>query len=194
MASHTGFLDELSRYRPPVLRYHKIVARLKECPNIENIWSGILGAAKRHGKAPPDAARFIEIVVSSTLPTKQLIDHDAIARTKFKKLKAEIVRTVKDAIHPSDLLHLDQAFGPQIRTLHSSSYDFNSMPISRKDQDGSRNRIAFTRRVQNYLAQACGEPRNDDVSLLIDVVFNRSGSDARVARRKTTTAGRQKKR
>jgi len=189
-------VDELARFRTEVPRYQRIIKRWRSFAGTNKLWNDIQGAARRHNMPPLDVNEFVNVVLSATWSTARLIERDKLVKAEFEKLKREIIQSVKWANSPVELGRALNAYEERIFALSKNSYNFNSPPISRKNQNGSRDRIASAHRVGGYLERFCGERRDEQVALLTSIAFSVDEvtvDKVRLARRASTKAGRKSK-
>jgi hypothetical protein len=210
MLSAPSFKDELARYQSPVCKrhrkYQKIIRRWKAHADAEAMWNKIQERARDTGRPALDSTEFIEQVLSATWSVSQIVEYDQQVKDAFEICKKEIIEEVKQSRSPLELLRLlgwrpDFVFllsssKDRLEVLDKSSYDFSTPPVSRKDQEGSRDRKAFSLRMRNYLIERCGQPCEEIIAELAQIAFDRRAgvSTDQVRWRPTTKVGRAKKR
>jgi len=191
----------LARVQPVNPRHRAFIRHWRRLPGVDQMWINIQNAAERHGLPLLDAGAFVAVVLSAAWPPiEHIIAWDKQVKSEFEKLKGRIIEDIKEASTPNELRLIIGTVLPEyddeIFALSKSSYDFNSPPVSRKDQDDSRNRIAFAHRIGSYLERRCGERRDVDVATLVDRAFPgvSSTDQVRLARRARTKASRKRRR
>ncbi len=194
-----GFTKALKRFPFRSHKHEQVLKGWRSFAGANDMWRKIEAAAARHGRAKPDATNFINYVLSAMWPSTRMVEHEKLVKASFKKLKREIVQQVKLTDSPYELDDVLSFYMDKNSVLSRSLYDFNSSAFGRKNENGSRDRSAFYRRVGSYLMRICGEWRDEDLALLADMIFRRGRNRATTVdqvsawRRPSTTAARARK-
>jgi hypothetical protein len=174
MLKEASFASELASYRTSVVRHRDVLKRWRE-RGFENFWQVIHAADKQE---PLTAKEFISFVLSASHPTRRVIEHNREVKREFEERKALLLRDLSWAESPIEVLRCIAESTAVFEVLRRSSYDFNTPFVSRKDQNGSRDRVAFIKRMNGFLTTRCRKPMHDVVAELVDITFKREGTSA----------------
>jgi hypothetical protein len=171
MLSVPSFKNDLNQFQPLLPRYQKILDRWKSYPGVEKNWKKIQRAAHKR-RQTINAEEFIDLVLSATRPVDRLIEHAKAGKIAFQRCRDEIVDAAKSDASPLELSRELEDFAKRLLVLARSHLDFNA-PVSRKDQNGSRQRKAFSLTVGVYLHRHCGKWCDAEVAALMDIAYDR---------------------
>jgi hypothetical protein len=182
LPSSEAFSEALARYQPMSLRHAKILSSWREHPSKGDLWRALQTAAVKHGKAAPEPADFIGIVLGSTMPAQRLNDHNERVLNQVEKLKREISAVVSDADYPLNLWRDLEKFEERLRELDRSTYDMHGRLPAGGRKKGSRDSKLFAQRMFRYLQNACGRHLASEVTKMLDIVFSDVKHDGRTVR------------